>query len=171
MAKATVNQVLLEAGLDEDTAYHLLRMSSEAELHAFVTQKIASAAGYLRAKITATIYDAVSDTDRTEAITQAEIWKAASLVVKVIEARKVFGTHWAVDSEDSTGYAGLIEQWERMLAEFLDELAVIDEGAPTYIPAIALTTGIDRTQITIWPDLLQDDIDISVGLIGEEVLS
>lgn len=173
MAKATFSDVLREAGLDEPDAYLLFRMSSEAELHAFAQAKVAAAAGWLRRKITAAVYDDVSDADFTAAVTQAETWAAAILLAKVIEARKVYGTHWAVDSEDSTGYANLIEQWERLLTEFLLELEEEAEGdeRPFAMPAMALTAGVDRSAVPVFTDLLQDDLDLARGLIGAEALS
>src|SRR5688572_940662 len=104
MAKATVAQVLQEAGLDHSEDYNLFRLSSESELHEFAALKIAAAAGYLRRKITADVYDDTADADLMAAVTQAEIWKACTLLLKPIEARKVAGTHWAVDSEDQPSY-------------------------------------------------------------------
>jgi hypothetical protein len=99
------------------------------------------------------------------------VWKSAALLAKVIEARKVYGTHWAVDSEDQPSYEALIEQWERMLEEFIDELTTTAEEASFALPVLVLTTGVDYDAVTNISAQIQEQLDRANGLIGAEVLT
>lgn len=145
MGLTSVGEVRRLGGLDDSEAFHLFRLSDEAALEAMIEDEITLAAAYLTSKA-GTDYTQTSDTDKQAVFRRAEAYWVLMQLTEPLKARKVMGSQWALDSEDSLSYERLIDtEWQTKF-EMLVGIYVPDDtpSSPFSLGAFAVTTPIDR---------------------------
>lgn len=162
MAQATVALVKELGGLNADEDYLLWRYSTPDELDAAIVRGLAVASAWIRRREPG-LYT-TSDADTLSLLAVGEAWLCLYLIVEALKSRKVFGTHWAVDQEDSSRFQQLIDVEYLQQAQFalgLD-LTVIETPAAFARPTFTLGPSLDRlTDSTIAPadEVLQRVVD------------
>ena len=172
MALATVEEVRRRGGLNHETDFNLYRVADEAELDDLVAEDLALASAYLQDRVLSTYYTGTAlggSSARYDVIfKRAEILITLAFLTLPRKIRRIDGTHYPYDAEDSTAYAELIDneyfsQAEILIKPYLD----IDDGeqnVPSF--AFAVTSPLDRTTIPIIDSQLQDVLDEANGAVG-----
>lgn len=115
MAQATVALVKELGGLNNSDDYNLWRFSTPDELDAALVRALAVASAWIRRRAPS-LYT-TTDADTLTCLGVGEAFLALHFIVAPLKARKVFGTHWALDQEDSSRFAELIDVEYKQLAE------------------------------------------------------
>lgn len=144
MAYATVALVKEVGGLNEALDYNLFWHSSPDELDAAITRKIAVASSWLKSR-NLSAYN-TTDTDEQALIGEGEAYLALHFLTMPLKSRKVFGTHWALDQEDSTRFAELVDvEYKAMAQDLLGEFFTVVETPTAFaMPTFQIGPVIDR---------------------------
>lgn len=140
---ATVRKL---GGLNDADAYLLFGLANDAALETFVNEMIAVASAWLGQ--TSVHYS--SATPAIQAIhAQAEAYIALQYLADALKARKVYGTHWPLDMEDSASFANMIDiEWEARAETLLSRFTTLDTAArPIAFPTFSVGPIIDYTNI------------------------
>lgn len=135
---------------DGALTYNLFNLADDAALTTLVNAKIAVASAWLTRRVGSTIY-ATTDTGIQTILAQAESWLCLCYLVPIIKASKVYGTHYPIDTEESSSFDGLMDtDWRRLAIELLDEWAEIEPAGVSYsLPVFSTTQAVDRTDTTL----------------------
>jgi|GEM_PF-4673552 len=92
-------------------------------------------------------------------------------VIGQLAARKVYGTHAPIDSEDSTAYlTGLEEFYRNRALEFLSDYFVLDEPTTAVaLPVFIVSTDVDDSLTQSNPDDVRQYLDEARGYSIPEV--
>jgi hypothetical protein len=167
MALTTSSQVI-EAG---SLRWELFEgLTDTAELTALVDRWILVADAFVYRRVGASTY---SDTTPqiVTMLAAAECYLCLAYLGAQAKARKVFGTHYSFDSEESQSYDNPLEtEWRQLAIELLDEFAVIDEpGSAVALPVFLVSTDVDDTLTQSTPDDLDAWLDEARGFPIREV--
>lgn len=155
----TAAQVRLRGGINDTTvSYRLWDLANDAALTTMITDLITEANAVLAIQIGADYTD-TSLASLMDLITKywvlAEAWEA-------LKARKVVGTHFAVDSEVADAYQELIDvEWRGRFNELAADY-ITDTATDVWsLGAFLTTTPLDRTSTDLdcVTDLNQDLLD------------
>lgn len=170
MAWATKEKVKEIGGLNYANDYLNFQFSSVAELNTAIDNAIAVASAWLQIRLTpADIYE-TTDADIQVVLAQGEAYLALHFLVPAIKARKVYGTHFAWDSETSERYAELIDvEWLALAQELLADWLIVAVGDRVFArPKMRVGTVIDRTTLQSaeeeWAEILDHTRSLSVPL-------
>lgn len=131
MAYATVALVKELGGLNEASDYLLFRFSTPDELDAAIVRKIAVAAAWLRSRNLSAYL--TTDADELVVIAEGEAYLALHYLIMPLKARKIYGTHWALDQEDSTRFGELVDvEYKDMAQDLLGEFFTVTEEANAF---------------------------------------
>ena len=171
MALASVEEVRRRGGLNHEEDFRLFRVADEAELDDLVAEDLALAEAYLTDRVSSTYYTGSATTSASKDLLfkRAECLLAMHFLTLPLKVRKVEGTHFAFDSEDSSRYEELIDNEFLKAAELLIEpyLDITDsDDAPFGYPVMLATTPLDRTTVPVVDSVLQDVLDEANGAIG-----
>lgn len=170
MALASVEEVRRRGGLNSFDDFRLFRVEDEAELDDMVAEDLALASAWLSDRVDAAYYtgSATANTARDLLFKRAECLLAMHFITLPLKARKVEGTHWAVDQEDASSFAELIDNEYLKAAELLIEpfVEITTDDTPFALPVMVVTTPVDRSTLTPVPCQLQDNLDEANGLVG-----
>jgi hypothetical protein len=139
MALSTTENILRLWGLTDQEAYQIGRYSGQSELNAEMARVRTIAQAYLKTRAP-NYYTgaATANTDLDALFAEAEATLAAYYWGSTPWARKVLGTHWAVDQEDSDSLErflqGLIDRAQTLISPYV---SVDEEESPFAMPAIA----------------------------------
>lgn len=160
MALATAALVREVGGIDDDAAYRLFVVASDTALNALVTARLAIASAWLRTRAPNDYDNGDADTDAL--FTHAEALLTMHFLAETLKARKVYGTHFPYDSEDSDSYAKLIDvEWMHQVEELVGPFLAVTVGdEKPFAAPVFLTFGVlDRSQLQSASDELGDIID------------
>lgn len=145
--KATSTLVRQLGGLNDSGAYNLFRVADDAALNTFIDAQIAVASAWL--SLTAPTYYASTDASIDLVFKQAEAYITLQYLADALKARKVFGTHFPYDSEESSSYAQLIDvEWEARAETLLSRFVTLDTAAnPIAFPYFGTSSVIDYTNV------------------------
>lgn len=146
----TVQEILKIGGLDEPSDYTLLRLSSEAELVARAAEEGAVAAAFI-SKILPTVYPPTAANDIL-LLSRAEAFLALAQLVEPAKARKVYGSHYPIDSEDSPRYEALIDTEWSLQADKILNLYGADQTGGRAICLPGLVAGGELATGLLTPD-------------------
>lgn len=87
------------------------------------------------------------------------------------KARKVYGTHYSFDSEDSQSYDNPLEtEWRQLAIELLDEFATIDTATTSFAAPVLLTSDpVDLTLADTADQELLDMLDQARGFSNPQI--
>jgi hypothetical protein len=169
---ATVEEVRRRGGLNEETDHNLFRVADEAELDDMVAEDLALAEAWISERVSTEVYtgSATASTARDLIFARAECLMALHFLTLPLKARKVEGTHWAVDQEGSERFAELIDvEYLNQAKILIEQYVTVDidtDEAPFALPAFAVIPATDRSVLTAWPEVLQEELDAATGAIG-----
>lgn len=156
---SSVQQIVQDGAL----SYELFNLSTQAALDALVAQKQLVATGWLQRR-TPNFY-ASTDAQVLALLGQAESYFTLHLLIPILRAQKVYGTHRQYISEESGAYDQLVEtDYRAMAVELLDEFAVTDDrDAPFAAPVFLSTASIDPLADTESQEQQLSDILAAAG--------
>jgi len=146
MALTDTATVRLLGGLNEATAYLQFRMANDAALEAFIQDQIDVAAAWL--SLTSTYYtSAVPAISAVHA--QAEAYIALQYIFDSLKPRKVLGTHFPYDTEESSSFQQMIDvEWEARAETLLSRFTSLDTAAnPVAFPYFGTSSVVDYTNV------------------------
>ena len=154
MALATPDRVIEMGALD----YTLFNLTSKRELVDLVQRWIDVNDLHIQTKAGSNYTS--SDALVIANLTMGEVFLTLADLIGQLAARKVYGTHYPIDSEDSSSYLGDpgLESFYRQRAEeFLSDYFVLDEpGTSVVLPVFMVSTDVDpRTEQTSVDDLTE----------------
>lgn len=137
---ASVGLVKQLGGLNESSDYLLFRYASPDELDAAITRQVAVVSAGLTEDIPA-IYGAPT-AGQTLLLAEGEAYLALSLLCMSLKSRRVFGTHWPLDQEDSSRFQELIDnEFQERAQSLLGRwLTVIEEKNAFAKPVFLVST-------------------------------
>jgi hypothetical protein len=156
-------------GLDHEDDHLLFRLPSPAALDRRIMDAISLAAAYLGDRVSSTYYTGspTANSGRDELFKATEQLIALHFACLPLKSRKVFGSHWALDSETSERYQELIDQEFLSQAELLIQpyVEITEPGEVAFaLPALTATQGIDSSTVDSIELQIQRDIDLSLGI-------
>jgi hypothetical protein len=168
---ADVTRVKEIGGLNHADDYLSFRFATVAELNTAINNAIAVASAWLNVRLAPGIYT-TTDTDIQELLSQGEAYLALHFLIPAVKARKVIGTHFAWESEDSDRYAELIDvEWLALAQELLADWIIIPVGDTHFArPRMRVGTVIDTlaegfpTAEQEWEEILDRARSLNVGL-------
>lgn len=168
MAALTNATAVIEAG---QLRWELFEgLTDKAGLVALVSRQLLIADAFVYRRVGASTY---SDTDERiqTMLAAAECYLTLAYLTAMAKARKVYGTHYSFDSEDSQSYDNPLEtEWRQLAIELLDEFAVIDEpGSAVALPVFLVSTDVDETLTQSTPDDIDTWLDEARGFSIREV--
>lgn len=135
MPKTTEDQVREVGGLNDrsDTGDWLLfRFNDDGELSAAIANAMAAASSWVVVRIEASVY-ASTDSDINTLLALGEAYLTLHFLVPALKARKVFGSHYAVEAEDSDRFAALIDvEWLNLARELLEPWLIVPGTTSAY---------------------------------------
>lgn len=160
--------VVKEAGQLEHTLFPGL--ASEGELTALIDRQLAIADAFIYRRVGESVYNDTTPQIVTM-LAAAECYLALSYITAMLKARKVYGSHAPIDTEDSSSFHDVLEpEWRQMAIELLDEFAVIDEaGHPFALPSFLVSTDVDETLTQQTPEDIREQLDRARGYSIPEV--
>ena len=127
-------------GLNHEEDYQLFRLPDEASLDVLITDELAVATAYLTSRA-GDNYTQTSDTNLQALMTRAEAYWVGMQLFESLKARKVTGSHWALDSEDSSRYEALIDtEWAAKFEMLTGPYISSDTTANPYSAGVFVTT-------------------------------
>lgn len=143
----TVQQVKDVGGLNHADDYLLFRVANTPALDDLIEDAIDVAAAWLRTRLPSGIY-ATSDTDIQTLLALGEAYLALHFLAPHAKARKVYGTHFAFDSEDSERYEELIDvEWLKLMEDLLGEWLDVSPTGSFARPRLRVGAVIDRNDL------------------------
>jgi hypothetical protein len=160
MALTDNTYVRLVGGLNEADAYQLFRVADNAALNALVDERILDAAAWLDIRANAD-YNDTSDTSKQRMFKLGEAYLALHFLVPALESRKVLGTQWPLDQEDSESFSRLTDtDWMGKMKDLLEPYLVIEAAdKPFAAPAMVFGAVLDRSTIEQPQDRFDDLLD------------
>jgi hypothetical protein len=155
MALTTANVVLEMGSLDRPELFGF-RSTEKVKLTELANRWIAVNDLHIQQKAAA--FYTSTDPLVLDNLAMGEVFLTLADLIGQLAARKVFGTHDSIDSEDSTAYlTGLEEFYRNRAMEFLSDYFTIDEpGSAVALPVFLVSTDVDETLTQSTPD----DIDV-----------
>jgi hypothetical protein len=149
MAWATVERVKEVGGLNHPHDYLAYRLDGELDLDNLIDKAIRTASAWIKTRIAGGIYTTL-DLDVQELLALGESYLTLHFMTPALKARKVYGTHFAFESEDSDRYAELIDmEWMALAQELLGEWLTVPVGEAHFaFPRLLVGTPIPRN---VWP--------------------
>ncbi len=165
MSLATAAQVIEMGSLE----YMLFDFTTDAELTALVERWIAVNDLHIQQK--APTFYASTDPLVTANLTMGEVFLALADLIGQLGARKVYGTHAPIDSEDSESYFGNLEDFYRARAmEFLSDYFTIETpGTAFAAPALLIGDPIESADVGTLDEILRDWLDEARGFSNGEI--
>lgn len=137
MALTTVEEVLKVGGLDEALDYNLFRLNSEAELRERVLAEMAVAAAYVELKVP-TFYVS-TDVGIQTLLARAEAYITLQQLAEPLKSRKIYGSHYPIDTEESPRFQALIDtEWEAQAMRFLNLFGADESRQPIMLPGLVV---------------------------------
>jgi len=105
-------------------------------------------------------------------LTMGEVFLALADLIGQLGARKVYGTHAPIDSEDSESYFGNLEEFYRSRAmEFLSDYFAIDEpGTAFAAPTLLIGDPVTESEVGTVDEILRTWLDEARGFSNNEVV-
>lgn len=169
MAWATKEKVKEVGGLNYANDYLNFQFASVSELNTAIDNAIAVASAWLQIRIQDGVYETEEETIQT-VLAQGEAYLALHFLVPAIKARKVYGTHFAWESEASDRYAELIDvEWLALAQELLADWLIVPVGTATFArPVLRVGTVIDPADLQTveeeWAEILDRTRSLTVPL-------
>lgn len=134
----------MTGGLNHADDYLAFRFQNVGELDTAILNAMAVAASWLRTRLPSGIYDSTDD-DVQSLLGLAEAYLSLHFLMPHLKARKVLGTHFSFDSEESERYEELIDvEWLKMAQDLLGEWLTIASGERHFArPRLRIGTVID----------------------------
>lgn len=156
------SQVKEAGGLNEPHAFLTFRFNTQSELETTIDNGERVAAAWLRLNLVPGIYTS-SDTDTQEVLSLAEAYLVLHFIVPALKARKVYGTHFAWESEESDSYAALIDtEWMDLAKQLLGDWITVPVGESHFArPVLKVGPVIDPLdpRFKSEEERLQEDLD------------
>ena len=163
MALGTVALVRRLGGLDDDEAHLLFLLGSEAELNALISDQLDYSAEWIETRAPAAYAAAVLGTYQRQ-FAMGEVYFTLIDLFQPLQARKVVGSHWPLDSEESVNYAALIAEWKERFEEFTSQFFVTDTAErPVQMPYFGIGGVLDYTDVDSVEAELTEIADQSLG--------
>lgn len=154
-------------GLNEAGDYNLFRVGNDAELDRFIMETAEDVSSWLRARSLANYVS--TDTDTRRQMRRGEAYLVLQALCEPLKARKVFGTHWAIDSEESARYEELIDtEWSKLADQWLSGLLISEDRFSA--PVFAITNPVDPSRIPT-VDQRNRDVLIDTNALAPPVLA
>jgi hypothetical protein len=162
MPLATNALVRQLGGLNDDEAHLLFGLDTEPELEALITEQLAVASAWLG--LTSSYYTSL-DANIIAVHRQAETYITLQYLGDMLKARKVYGSHWPLDSEDSAAYSNMIDiEWEARAETLLSRFTTLDTAArPIAFPTFSVGPIVDYTNVDSAEQELVEIADQSRG--------
>jgi hypothetical protein len=142
----SVQLVEQTGGLDSADSYTLFWYADKPALDAVVLQYIGFAASWLKLRAGAAVYAAAAlDADQANLFTLGETYIALHFLFSILQSRRVQGTHFPLQEEDSSRFEALIDvEWMKLANDLLEPyLTVEEEGKPFAMPVFLLGPVLD----------------------------
>jgi len=144
----SVDLIEQAGGIDEPQAYVLFRYADKPTLDAMVLQYAGFAASWLKTRAGASVYaSAALDSDVSNLFALGETYVACHFIFPILQSRKVTGSYYPLQEEDSARFEELIGvQWMKLAEDLLEPyLTVEEEGKPFALPVFRVGPGVTRT--------------------------
>lgn len=154
-----LQDVLTLGGLDDADAYLLFRLDSEAQLRERVTAEMAISEAYIAVKVPT--YYVSADASTQTLLGRAACYLTLQQLVESLKSRKIEGTQWALDQEDSSRFQALVDvEYEAQAMKLLNLFGADESGQPIMLPGLVVGNELATSAQT--PEtrqgLLLDDI-------------
>lgn len=160
--QATISIVKELGGIQAEDDYLLWRFSSPDELDALLTRCLQRAASRIYRR--APTFYTETDENVLSDLAVGEGWLTLHLAIVALKSRKVFGTHWALDQEDSSRFQELIDNEYLTLAE---EALGVDLTTSTGTSAFARPVLLVGPVIDPLTDLTLESEDVQLEEIAD----
>lgn len=158
----SVPDVLAVGGLGEASDYNLFRLADATALAARITAEIAIADAYI-ATVAPTAY-ASAAANTVTLLGRAGTYLVLQQLVETLKSRKVEGTHWALDQEESARFEALVDtEYEKQANRILNLFGANETNAPLVLPGLQISGEIDLTQRLTAEQRAQQIIDEARG--------
>jgi hypothetical protein len=145
-------------------------LTSEADLTALINRWIAVADAFVYRRVGSSVY---SDTTPqiVTMLSAAECYLTLAYLGTMFKARKTYGSHYPIDTEDSSSFHEFLEpEWRQLAMELIDEFAVLDEpGSAIALPAFLISSDVDETLAQSTPDDIRELLDEASGFTRREL--
>jgi hypothetical protein len=132
MALTTEARVRSTGGFNHEDDFNMFRFSVDAEFSEFIANKILVASAWIQSRILSGIYSS-SDPNVIEVVTEGETYMTLHFMMPHLKARRVMGTHYAVESESSDRYQELIDvEYLTIAQELLGNWLVVEVGTVVF---------------------------------------
>lgn len=160
----TVQRVRELGGLNEDDAHETFRLADSGALDDRIEVEIAVASAWLQSRGGAD-YDS-GDAVKDVLFAEAEAYLALQQLYETLKMRKVAGTHWPLESEDSDRYEDLIDvEIPAHIQKFLEPyLVVTAPDKPFAAPVMVVSGPVNRQQVKPVTEQYADLIDEANGV-------
>jgi hypothetical protein len=142
----TAAQVRLRGGInDTTTSYRLWDLANDAALTTMISDLITQAVSYHTYRIGAD-YTQTADAGLVTVMDLITTYWVLAEAWEALKARKVVGTHFAVDSEEAAAYQQLIDvEWRGRYNELAADFIVTETTDPYSLGVFVVSTALDRT--------------------------
>ncbi len=105
-------------------------------------------------------------------LTMGEVFLVLADLIGQLGARKVYGTHAPIDSEDSESYFGNLEEFYRARAmEFLNDYFVLDDPATGFAaPVLLIGDPVEASDVGTVDEILRTWLDEARGFPNNDVV-
>lgn len=156
MAFATEAKVREIGGLNDQSQtgdWHLFRFVSNSELSTAIANAIAVAGAWIQTHLLDPTIYSTSDPNLSLLLAQGESYLALHFLVPAVKARRVMGSHYAVESEASDRYEELIDvEWLQLAQELLQGLLILEITTEQHFfarPTLRVGPVLDPLQIGV----------------------
>ena len=136
--------------------YELIEGAEEEEdLDAWLEPFVTAIDGFLAANLSSGIYASV-DAGVVSRLRLGGAYLVMEMVTAALKARKVYGTHYAFDSEEAESYHDPLDvEWRSLASRMIGDWIVIDTPTTTFArPVFGATAVIDPYEINdVWTNL------------------
>ncbi len=168
MALTTVEEVLRVGGLDGVSDYTLFWLDSEAQLRERVTAELVIAEAYVG--VVAPAAYAATDAGTRTLLGRAAVYVTLMQLCEPLKARKVYGSHYPLDSEDSPRFEALTTgEWESMADKMLNLFGAADSSKPIMLPGLVAGNEIEPLGRLTAEQKLREEIDSDRGLAVRQI--
>jgi hypothetical protein len=170
MALADIDYIKLVGGLNHESDYLSFRVDSPAAMDAKLQDDLLVAEGFISDRVSTSFYTGTDTANpkRDRLFKRAEALFTLAFAGINPKTRRVYGTHAAFDSETSERYEELVDNEYLTQAELLIEpyVSISESGQTAFaMPTLLVTPVITPDQVQTAPEVLQDDIDYSLGVL------
>lgn len=135
MALTTAQHVLRLGGLDETSGHELFRDDTEAELLLRVAAEIPIAEAYISVVAPAAYASVAVNT--VALLGRCCEYLVLQQLCEPLKARKVYGSHWPLDSEDSSRFEALLDtEWAARADKILNLFGAGETSKPIVLAGL-----------------------------------